>query len=36
MMTKPPSASFSDDNFLESLRSPRKLNMMILCQKGKL
>lgn len=36
MMTKPPSASFSDDNFFDSLRSPRKLNMMILCQKGKL
>lgn len=33
MMTKPPSASFSD--FFDSLRSPRKLNMMILCQKGK-
>lgn len=35
-MIKPPSASFSDGNFFDSLRSPRKLNMMILCEKGKL
>lgn len=36
MMTKPPSSSFSDDDFFESLRSPRKLNMVILCQNKKL
>lgn len=35
MMTKPPSTSFSDADFFESLRSPRKLNMIILCQQQK-
>lgn len=31
MMTKPPSISLSDVDFFESLRSPRKLNMIMLC-----
>lgn len=35
-MTKPPSTSFSDGDFFESLRSPRKLNMIILCQQKSL
>lgn len=33
MMTKPPSTSFSDVDFFESFRSPRKLSMIILCHR---
>uniref|UniRef100_A0A3Q3JDL9 Uncharacterized protein n=1 Tax=Monopterus albus TaxID=43700 RepID=A0A3Q3JDL9_MONAL len=36
MTTKPPSTSFSVGDFFESLRSPKKLHMIILCKKKKL